>query len=162
MLQLSNSNANFDTQNIVDPLSMFDRLKNLPKHYDNSSNDILSKLNGLNITLPNGNINININDIINKNVDENERDFEIRKRLTKKILNIELPKTKSDHDVLFGNTESINMVKGVNLTNTKEKINTITTITAINIGNMIMKKCKLGLKYDVDTESVIKYFMEKL
>ena len=156
---MSNSNANFDTQNIVDPLSMFDRLKNLPKHYDNSSDDILSKLNGINITLPNGNITININDIINKNVDENERDFEIRKRLTKKILNIELPKTKSDHDVLFGNTESINMVKGVNLTNTKEKIN---TITAINIGNMIMKKCKLGLKYDVETESVITYFMKKL
>jgi len=153
MLQMSNSNANFDTQNIVDPLSMFDRLKNLPKHYDNSSDDILSKLNGLNITLPNGNINININDIINKNVDENERDFEIRKRLTKKILNIELPKPadKPAFQVERGGTPF--------LPNTKEKINTITTI---NIGNMIMKKCKLGLKYDVDTESVIKYFMEKL
>ena len=159
MLKMSNSNVNFNMQNITEPLSMFDRLKNLPKHYDNSSDDILSKLNGINITLPNGNITININDIINKNVDENERDFEIRKRLTKKILNIELPKTKSDHDVLFGNTESINMVKGVNLTHTKEKIN---TITAINIGNMIMKKCKLGLKYDVETESVITYFMKKL
>ncbi len=122
------------TQNATEPLSMFDRLKTLPKHYDNSSNDILSKLNGLNITLPDGNIGININDIINKNVDENERDFEIRKRLTKNLLNIEL-------------------------INTKEKIN---TITAINIGNMIMKKCKLGLKYDVDTESVITYFMNKI
>lgn len=122
------------TQNDTEQLSMFDRLKNLPKHYDNSSNDILSKLNGLNITLPDGNIGININDIINKNVDENERDFEIRKRLTKNLLNIEL-------------------------INTKEKIN---TITAINIGNMIMKKCKLGLKYDVDTESVITYFMNKI
>ncbi len=155
---MSNSNANFDPQNIAEPLSMFDRLKNLPKHYDNSSNDILSKLNGLNITLPNGNINININDIINKNVDENGRDFEIRKRLTKKILNIELPKPKSEH-VLFGNTQGIAMDQSGNLPNTKEKIN---AITAINIGNMIMRKCKLGLKYDVDTESVIKYFMEKL
>lgn len=124
----------FATKNATEPLSMFDRLKTLPKHYDNSSNDILSKLNGLNITLPDGNIGININDIINKNVDENERDFEIRKRLTKNLLNIEL-------------------------INTKEKIN---TITAINIGNMIMKKCKLGLKYDVDTESVITYFMNKI
>ena len=122
------------TQNADKPLSMFDRLKTLPKYYDNSSNDILSKLNGLNITLPDGNIGININDIINKNVDENERDFEIRKKLTKNLLNIEL-------------------------INTKEKIN---TITAINIGNMIMKKCKLGLKYDVDTESVITYFMNKI
>jgi len=160
MLQMSNSNANFDTQNIVDPLSMFDRLKNLPKHYDNSSDDILSKLNGLNITLPNGNINININDIINKNVDENERDFEIRKRLTKKILNIELPKPSDKPS----DKPSVQVDRGGTpfLPNTKEKINTITTITAINIGNMIMKKCKLGLKYDVDTESVITYFMKKL
>ena len=160
MLQMSNSNANFDKQNIAEPLSMFDRLKNLPKHYDNSSNDILSKLNGLNITLPNGNINININDIINKNVDENERDFEIRKRLTKKILNIELPKPSDK----ASDKPSVQVDRGGTpfLPNTKEKINTITTITAINIGNMIMKKCKLGLKYDVDTESVITYFMKKL
>ncbi len=127
----------FDTQNAspinqfgkeAENLSMFDRLKNLPKHYDNSSNNILSKLNGLNITLPDGNTTINIDDIMCKNIDENERDFEIRKRLTKILLQ-------------------------------KEKIN---TITAINIGNMIMKKCKLGLKYDVDTEAVITYFMKKL
>jgi len=145
MFQMSDNNA---SQNITEPLSMLGRLKNLPKHYDNSSNDnyILSKLNGLNITLANGNIDININDIITKNCDETQKDFEIRIRLTNKLLHIELPNA---HHPVDGSKSSI-------------LPNTINTITAINIGNMIMKKCKLGLKYDVDTESVITYFMKKL
>ena len=50
----------------------------------------------------------------------------------------------------------------VNEDNYASIIEKINTITAINIGNMIMKKCKLGLKYDVDTEYVITYFMKKL
>ncbi len=153
---MSDNNA---SQNITEPLSMLGRLKNLPKHYDNSSNDnyILSKLNGLNITLANGNIDININDIITKNCDETQKDFEIRIRLTNKLLNIELPKQlDKPTDNPTDKPTDKPKVPGFNLPN---KIN---TITAINIGNMIMKKCKLGLKYDVDTESVITYFIKKL
>ena len=112
-------------------LSLINKLKPLINYQD------LSKLPGLHTidqNLDNFNNLDNIDNILLKNINENEKEFLMRKILTLKIINIDFK-------------------------DTNEKIN---ILTAINIGNMIISKSKYNLSYDIETKNVIKTIILRL
>jgi hypothetical protein len=115
----------------VKALSLINKLKPLVNNED------LSKLQGLHTIEENidsfNNLD-NIDNILLKNMYETEKEFEMRKILTLKIINIDFKDT----------TETINI------------------LTAINIGNMIMSKSKYNLSYDIETENVLKNILLRL
>ena len=94
---------------------------------------ILSKMPGMSVTgitpAPTQ-VSADINDILHKESDESDDDFEARRILTLKLASI------PDY--------------------------TLNNETAVVAGNIMMKKSKLGITYDLDIESVIAYLIALL